>query len=294
MALYKRSGFYWIDVTVRGCRRLRESTRTADSKLVKEYHDKRVAELWRTHRLKDKPRYRWEVAATRWIKETGDKVSHTDDLRILRWLCLDEITHAVCAGIPRTRNAEGVANATCNRTMAVLRAILRQTERAVGVARAGAGRALAARTQGTGAMAQWRGVRPIVPRVTSTPAGHGSLRRAYGPAGSEYVRVALVDLRRGMAALVKNRQSLGVPLDSTALAVVREQIGKYSERVFMYKEWPVRKMNKDGWCKALRPAGIKDFRVHDLQHQLTSMHAQAGMPLNVLQALGGRKAPTMV
>jgi integrase len=108
------------------------------------------------------------------------------------------------------------------------------------------------------------------------------------------LREALVDLRRGMAALVKNRQSLGVPLDSTALAVVREQIGKYSERVFMYKEWPVRKMNKDGWCKALRPAGIKDFRVHDLQHQLTSMHAQAGTPLNVLQALGGRKAPTMV
>ena len=59
MALYKSSGFYWIDVTVPGCRRRRESTRTADRKLAKEYHDKRVAELWRTHRLQDKPRYRW-------------------------------------------------------------------------------------------------------------------------------------------------------------------------------------------------------------------------------------------
>ena len=46
-------------------------------------------------------------------------------------------------------------------------------------------------------------------------------------------------------------------------------------------------MNTKAWKQALKRAGIKHFRWHDLRHTWASWHVQSGTPLQVLQELGG-------
>ncbi|MCC7598357.1 tyrosine-type recombinase/integrase [Janthinobacterium sp. FW305-129] len=43
--------------------------------------------------------------------------------------------------------------------------------------------------------------------------------------------------------------------------------------------------------KALKRAGIEDFRWHDLLHTWAGWHVQNGIPLKVLQELGGWECP---
>ncbi|EPY6620815.1 site-specific integrase, partial [Shigella flexneri] len=59
----------------------------------------------------------------------------------------------------------------------------------------------------------------------------------------------------------------------------------------------VRKMRYDAntaWKAALRRAGIDDFRFHDLRHTWASWLVQAGVPLSVLQEMGGWESIEMV
>ena len=59
----------------------------------------------------------------------------------------------------------------------------------------------------------------------------------------------------------------------------------------------VRKMridSKPSWLSACRRAGIEDFRFHDLRHTWASWLIQSGVPLSVLQEMGGWEAREMV
>ena len=46
--------------------------------------------------------------------------------------------------------------------------------------------------------------------------------------------------------------------------------------------------------KAVKQAGLEDFREHDLRHTWASGHAQAGTPSNALQEMGGWESAEMV
>jgi integrase len=46
--------------------------------------------------------------------------------------------------------------------------------------------------------------------------------------------------------------------------------------------------------KALKRAGIEDFRWYDLRHTWASWYVRGGTPLHVLQELGGWQSATMV
>lgn len=100
-----------------------------------------------------------------------------------------------------------------------------------------------------------------------------------------------VDLekRQGIipASQSKSKKSIPVPLNSNAVSILRKQLFKHSEFVFTYKGKPIGQCNTAAWRKALKRAGIENFRWHDLRHTCASWHVQNGTYLQELQMLGG-------
>lgn len=120
-----------------------------------------------------------------------------------------------------------------------------------------------------------------------------------------------VDMQRKIAWVnpedAKAGKAIGVALNDTACKVLRDQIGKHSRWVFVHtkaKHRPdgtitpaVRKMslgNHKGWDAGLRRAGIENFRFHDLRHTWASWLVQSGVPLSILQEMGGWESIEMV
>jgi hypothetical protein len=105
MSLYKRGNFWWVKLR-HNRNVVQKSTGTADKVAAQEYHDRLKVSLWEQERLGVKPRYSWQQAAGRWIKETSHKATHHQDVAKLKWLhvilgelMLDEITLDVIARV---------------------------------------------------------------------------------------------------------------------------------------------------------------------------------------------------
>ena len=120
-----------------------------------------------------------------------------------------------------------------------------------------------------------------------------------------------VDMQRKVAWVnpenAKAGKAIGVALNDTACRVLRDQIGKSSRWVFVHTKPStrpdktvtpaVRKMRVDdnvAWRIGLERAGIEDFRFHDLRHTWASWLIQSGVPLSVLQEMGGWESREMV
>src|SRR5262249_27034969 len=78
----------------------------------------------------------WQDAVVRWLKEQSHKATHEEDKSKLRWLDrflagkeLESINRELIDRITEAKQAEGASNATVNRTVALLRAILRRCHR---------------------------------------------------------------------------------------------------------------------------------------------------------------------
>lgn len=120
-----------------------------------------------------------------------------------------------------------------------------------------------------------------------------------------------IDMQRKVAWInpedSKSGQAIGVALNDTACQVLKTQIGNHYKWVFVHtepKKRPdgtltpsVRKMRVDSntaWRTALKRAGIENFRFHDLRHTWASWLIQSGVPLSVLQEMGGWESVDMV
>jgi hypothetical protein len=102
-----------------------------DKNMTQELHDTIKAELWRVKELGAKPRHTWQEAVLRWVNEQGHKSSIKTDIELLRWLdghlrgkLVSDIDLATVQNIQQTKAGTGAKNATVNRVMALLRAIL--------------------------------------------------------------------------------------------------------------------------------------------------------------------------
>ena len=134
MSLFKRndSSYWWVRFIHNG-RRIQHSTGTADQAKAQEYHDKLKASLWDQERLGVKPRRSWNEAVVKYLAETSHKASQSDDRTHLRWVdrflngvMLERIDRELLDRIMTARKADGVANSTVNRTLEVVRAVLRR------------------------------------------------------------------------------------------------------------------------------------------------------------------------
>jgi len=265
------------------------------------------AELWRVSKLGERPRRQWSEAVVRWLKESDHKATLETDKMHLRWLDrflagwqLDEINRAHVDRITDARVAEGVSNATVNRTLEVVRAILRKalndwewldrvprirmlkepTRRIRFLSQEEAERLLAALPGHLAEMARFS---------LSTGLRRGNVT------GLQWTQV---DLVRRCAWIhpdqAKARKAIAVPLNAEAMLILRRQSGKHLTHVFSFNGKPIRQVSTKAWYAALERAGITDFRWHDLRHTWASWHVQQGTPLYALQELGGWESPEMV
>jgi len=307
MSLYKRtdSPRWWVKIS-HGGRTIQRSTGTEDKAQAQEYHDKLKASLWEQQRLGVKPRRSWKEAAVRWLAETSDKATHDGDIKKLRWLdaflgklMLDEITLDVIDRV-KSERLKTVSKSTVNRYLAVVRSIL-----------------LRARDEW-----EWIDKAPKVKLFREPPGRERSITveqaeallrelpahqrdvvlftLATGLRQSNVLRLewSHVNLESGHAWVdadqSKNRRPIAVPLNLKALEILRRQIGKHPARVFTYAGRPLDRANTHAWQKALKRAGIENFRWHDLRHTWATWHRQSGTPTHELQRLGGWRTSVMV
>ena len=109
-----------------------------------------------------------------------------------------------------------------------------------------------------------------------------------------------IDLANRMLILpsqvMKNGQPFSMPLNNSAVEVIKSQIGKHNTYVFVRSDGQkVRQVPSKMWSKALRDSSIEDFRWHDLRHTWASwLRQHSNMSLDRIQELGGWKDSSMV
>lgn len=328
MHIYQRGtrGTWWVDFATPNGQRVRCSTRTTDERQAREFADRLKAQSWRTAQLGERPRRSWQDAVLRFIRETRTKRTHDEDLAKFRWLhaylghllldqinpdVIDKVRGALVAGNgPRSGSTEG----TVNKYLALMRSVLRKAEREW----------------------QWLDKAPVFKLSTNrhTDSGHRWLKReqadsliqALALAGLDHtvamVRFTLatglretnvtgltwdrVDLGKRIAWIdsgqSKSGRAISVPLNATAVAVLRACRFKHADRVFTYQGKPIRRANTRAWKAVLRSEGLRvkvgrhrdNFSWHDLRHTWASWHVMEGTPLEVLQRLGGWQSIDMV
>lgn len=243
----------------------------------------------------------------RWLKEQAHKATIETDKMHFRWLdrhlggkSLSAITRNVIDRLTDAKLAEGVSNATVNRMLEVVRAVLRKSvnewewlERAPSV------RMLKEPTRRIRFLTREEAQRLLsaLPEHLADMAAFSlatGLRRA-NVTGLQWTQV---DLVRRIAWVhpdqAKARKAIAVPLNAEAVVIIRKRLGKHPTHVFSFRGMPIVQVSTKAWYTALEAAGIEDFRWHDLRHTWASWHVQQGTPLFALQELGGWESASMV
>ncbi|MCD6039214.1 MAG: Phage integrase [Gammaproteobacteria bacterium] len=299
MALYKRGNIWWITISHQGTR-IQETTGTSCKVDAQRLHDKIKAELWKVNTLKEKPSKDWNDAVLRWCAESQHKKSLFSDKSKFRWLdqhlsgvLLIDMTRDKIEKLAQLKEKQGASSATVNRMLAIIRAILRKAEREW----------------------EWLEKAPVVRMrkennkrirwITSEEAEclknelpkhladamEFALHTGLRASNIVYLEWSEIDFDRYHACIPahksKSGKAIAIPLNRNAMAVIKKQIGKHFQFVFSYKGQPVTRFSTKAWINALKRAGIKDFKWHDLRHTWASWHVQNGTSLQELQQLGG-------
>ena len=302
----RNSRFWWIDAVLPNGRRLRQSTGTEVRAEAQAFLAKLKADAYRDSHLGIKPKRSWQEAVVRYLEVKAtlrSVVAYRTICRkldpYLRRLTLDQINGDVIWRICQGELKRGRKPATVNRTLAVLRALLRmahyewewldripkvkllagEVERDRWLTREDAARLLAA-------------CPPHLVAVARFALATGC--RAREITGLEWNRV---DLARHTAWLddTKNGTPRGVPLNRDAVEVLEGERGKHPQYCFTYRGKPIRwELTNTGWKNAVAKTGLGDLRFHDLRHTWASWHRQAGTSTDELKDLGGWKSRIMV
>jgi len=306
MALYRRGNIWWIDINHNG-RRIQQSTGTKVKVTAQKVHDKIKADLWKNRFLEETPNKTWMEAVTRWLKEAEHKRSLESDRYHLRWLdkhlknySLNQITRDLIDKVADKKLDEGVKPSSVNRMLEVVRAILRKAELEWDwLAKAPP---IRMRKEDTKRI-RWLTPEEANRLIQELPEHLADLARfslATGLRKSNVTNLewSEINLSKRHALIhpdqAKANKAIPVPLNETAVSVIQKQIGKHIRFVFTYGGKHITQCNTKAWRNALKRAGIKNFRWHDLRHTWASWHVQNGTSLQELQQLGGWTSFEMV
>lgn len=297
----KGSPYWWVTGTTADGYRVRQSSGTTDKRAADEYRTQLEASFWRQEKLGDKPGMQWQAAAVRWIREKNrDGKPVGNDLSTLRWLdahlrgkTLCQIDRACVERLIESKMDEDCGNATVNRMLALVRAMLRKARHQWSVMASDVAIKLLKESK---RRIRWlthdeaRALLLELPKHLADMAEF-SLSTGLRAGNVKSLEWSQIDLSKRIAWVhpdqAKAGKAIPVPLNGTAVAVLRRQIGKHSTRVFAYHGQPIIQHNTKAWTKALDRAGIENFRWHDLRHTWASWHIQAGTDLEQLRQLGG-------
>lgn len=248
----------------------------------------------------------WDDAEAQWLLEKKHKSSLHKDREIFAWfspylrgLALSRIDRPKLLELALLK-ANLTSNATANRHLALVRAVLR---RACEVWEWIGRTPKAPMFPAAPARVRWLSPSQAKELLAHLPLHQAAMARFALATGLRQGNVCRLRWRnvdhiahcvRLGAEVTKNGKALTVPLNTTARSVLDAQMGSHQEFVFVYRGKPVCQVNTASWHKALKACGIVDFRWHDLRHTWASWNAQAGTPVNVLQELGGWSSYEMV
>ncbi|MBF0462869.1 MAG: site-specific integrase [Magnetococcales bacterium] len=286
------------------------------------------AKYWRTEALGDQPERTWNEAVVKYLQETEHKASREKDIQMLRWLdqhfrdkLLSQITRTEVQRVatikcqeklvgrrpfkdgdppPEHGTVKTTEKATVNRYLALVRAILNKAE--------GEWEWITRSPKITLFKEPTRRIRWLTQDeaarlIGALPPHLASMARFSLATGLRETNVTQLewsqtDMQRKMAWIhpdqSKVKKALAIPLNTTAIEILRNQVGQHPRFVFTFRGSPVLRANNSAWRNGLKKAGIEDFRWHDLRHTWASWHVQNGTPLNVLQELGGWESVEMV
>lgn len=250
----------------------------------------------------------WADAATRWYAEGEHKAPGTrvDEVFILafltqRWgpLCLSDIDEVVISAVLKDRAATGVSTRRVNRYAEIIRAVCRAAQKWGWLDRCPYIRLKPRPPRRIRFLMSDQAaslIRELPPHLAALASF--SLETGLRKSNAVGLTWSQVDLSNAAAWIhadqAKAGRAISVPLSPSACAILDAQRGKHPMSCFTYKARPIKQCNTAAWRKALKRAGISDFRWHDLRHTWASWHAQHGTPLHVLQELGGWRTADMV
>lgn len=318
MSLFRRGKTWWVDLASPTGERLRRSCGTDQKERAQEYHDRIKADLWKQSRLKEKPSRTWDEAALRWLESRADQPNAKNAVRYIEWLTrhlsgkpLSSIDKDVIDRLAERKAKEkrsghgwsdkargSVSPQTVNHYMACLRAVLRsawewgwiENPPHVSLRKIPEKRIRFLTKEDASRLVGCcpAHLKPIVAFALATGLRQRNILEL------EWTQVDLE--RRTMwihADQAKGRKTIRIPLSDAAVQVLEGETGKHPQRVFTYGGRPLETIG-EAFDRAVRKAGIENFRFHDLRHTWASWHVQGGTPLAVLQEFGGWSSLQMV
>ena len=317
MSLVRRGKIWWVDLASPTGERIRRSSGTDQKELAQEYHDRLKADLWKQSRLKEKPLRTWEEAADRWLSTRESQPNAKNNVRYIEWLTrhlkktpLSSIDKDLIDTLAEKKAKEkrtghgwkakgsSVSLTTVNRYLACLRAVLRSawewgwieapppvslrkspSKRIRFLSKEEAARLLALLPPH---------LAPLVGFALATGLRQKNILE---------LTWSQIDMEREILWIhgdqAKGGREIRVPLNGEAMRILEGERGKHPGRVFTYRGKPMETVG-EAFDRAVKKAGIEDFRFHDLRHTWASWHVQSGTPLAVLKELGGWASMDMV
>lgn len=300
MSIYLRNNIWWTKFTAPNGKRIQRSTETEERQQALESEAKLKHDLWRIYHLGEKPRILWKEAVIRFIREKQNK-DQVNEISIFKYLdpyfgkmYVDEIRRMHIDEIIQQRLKDGVSNATINRLLQKLRAVLNIAHKEWEVKCDPPYIKLLKEPK---KRVRWLKEEEAQRLIMALPFHLSdmvvfSLETGLRESNVTLLRWEQINLSERIVYIegddiLKSELAFVVPLSEIAIQVIKRQIGKHSCRVFTYKGNPIRRANTKSFKNACKKVGLKNFRWHDFRHTWATWHIQRGTPLEALQELGG-------
>lgn len=284
MSLYKRknSKTWWINLTTKDGKRIRQSTWTTVKKDAQEYHDIKKAELWREDIFDESPKKLWEECVLIYVdKQINDSYFNNirNDLKFistyLKGKSVNEINKEMINTIISARRKstfirkEGgtkypVSTCTVNHTIAVLNSVLNYAHKK-GFKTTPSNIDKIKTPKDEIFIPHWLTKQEFENLANELPAHLEVACRFATSTGLRESNITLLEWHQvNLTSKIvhipanqsKNGKPLTIPLNRTAIGILNSQKDKHPTRVFTYENKPFRKINTTSFKKACDRAKI--------------------------------------